>query len=133
MQNPFPLIVILIIAAGTALIVYQRTPRIAGKEEINQEGLSRTRRMFTFTFTASAVLFGVAVVVTFDSIYSLWPDITQPVFIICGVGAAILLSIAAVVIRPRRGMDGVPEIISLNLLWGFGYGLVLLFTIHKLP
>jgi len=130
MQNPFPLIIILIVAAVTALIIYQRTPQIAGEEEINEEGLSRTRQLFTFAFTASAVLFGVAVVVTYDFIASRWPSIAQPLFFLGGVVTAGIFSLAAAVVRPREGMGGVPEIIALNFLWGLGYGVVLPYTIH---
>ena len=130
MQNPFPLIIILIVAAVTALIIYQRTPQIAGEEEINEEGLSRTRQLFTFAFTASAVLFGVAVVVSYDFIASRWPSIAQPLFFLGGVVTAGIFSLAAAIVRPREGMGGVPEVIALNLLWGLGYGVVLPYTIH---
>ena len=130
MQNPFPLIIISIVAAVTALIIYQRTPQIAGEVEINEEGLSRTRQLFTFTFTASAVLFGVTVVVAYDFIASRWPSIAQPLFFLGGVVTAGIFSLAAAVVRPREDMGGVPEIVALNLLWGIGYGVVLPYTIH---
>jgi hypothetical protein len=130
MENPFPLIIILIVAAVTALIIYQRTPQIAGEEEINEEGLSRTRLLFTFAFTASAVLFGVAVVVAYDFFASLWPSVAQPLVFLGGVVTAGIFSLAAAVVRPRKGLGGVPELIALNFLWGLGYGLVLPYTIR---
>ena len=130
MQNPFPLIIIFIIAAVTALIVYQRTPQIAAKEEIDQEGLSNTRKLFTFAFTAGAILFGVVVAVAYDFIAGRWPSLAQPLFFWAGLGTGTIFSLAAAIVRPREGMGGVPEVIALNLLWGLGYGIVLPYTIR---
>lgn len=130
MQNPLPLIVILFVASVTALIVYQRTPQIAGEEEINQEGLHKTRRLFTIAFPASAVLFGVVVTVAYDFTASRWPSVAQPLFFWGGLLLAVFFSIAAAIIRPREGMGGVREVIALNLLWGFGYGILLPYTIR---
>jgi len=66
----------------------------------------------------------------YDFIYSRWPSITQPVFIISGAGVAIIFSITAAVVHPREGLSGFLEIIAQNLLWGIGYGVILPFTIH---
>lgn len=130
MQNPFPLIIIFIVASVTALIVYQRTPQIAGEEEINQEGLTKTRRLFTIAFPASAVLFGVVITVAYDFTASRWPSVAQPLFFWGSLLLALFLSISAAIIRPREGMGGISEVIALNFLWGIGYGIVLPYAIR---
>jgi hypothetical protein len=129
MQNPFPLVVIFFVAGITALIVYLRTPQIAGNQEIETEGLARTQRLFILAFTAGAILFGVVVAVAYDFVASRWPVIAQPLFIAVGLGAAIIFSLAAAVLRPRENMGGVPELIALNLTWGVGYGWILPYSV----
>jgi hypothetical protein len=129
MQNPFPLVVIFLVAGITALIVYLRTPEIAGQVEIETEGLARTQRLFTLTFTAGAILFGVVVAVAYNFTANRWPALAQPLFMWGSLAATLLFSIAAAIIRPREGLGGVLEVIALNLLWGLGYGWVLPYTL----
>lgn len=125
MNNPLLALVIFVVAALTALIVYQRTPQIAGDEEIELEGLASTRRLFTFAFTAGAILFGVVVTVAYNFVANRWPTLAQPLFFWGSLGVMSLFSIAAGLIRPREGLGGVREVIALNIIWGLGYGWVL--------
>ena len=129
MQNPYPLIIIFIVAGITALIVYQRTSQIAGEEEIEKEGFASTRRLFTFAFTAGAILFGVVVTVAYNFVANRWPTLARQMFLWGSLAVTLLFSIAAGIIRPREGMGGVREVVALNLLWGLGYGWVLPYTL----
>jgi hypothetical protein len=129
MKNPFPLIIIFIVAAFTAWLVNQRITQIAGEDEIDEQGLEQTRRLFTLAFTASAVLFGVVVSVIYNYVQNRWAALAQPLFIIGSSSAMLLFSMAAAIIRPRANVGGVKEVITLNLLWGLGYGWFLPYTL----
>ena len=76
-------------------------------------------------WAGAAVAVGALVTTAYLWVDGLWPDRSLPLFVAVGLGGGAVLSVAAAVVRPRRRLAGVPECVTLNLVWGVGYGLAI--------
>ena len=54
-----------------------------------------------------------------------WPDRSLQLFAAVGLGGGAVLSAAAAVVRPMLRLSGVPECVTLNFVWGVGYGVAI--------
>ena len=122
-------LVIIPVTLSTALIVSMRIKRIAEPERIEQFGIQVVRSKETYEFAMLAASMGVLVTVAYILLSQRWP-ITNELVAGLGFGIAIVLSAAAAFFRPQAGLAGVPELITLNLIWGAGYGWLLPFVIR---
>jgi len=125
-----PAVIIFIVTALTALIVSQRTAQIAADEEIANESLPRTQRLYTISYTAGVLLCGVFLTVAYDFIITYWPSLARPLFFWGSIIAVAMLSLSTARRRQRAGMAGTPEMIILYLVWGLGYGWFLPYTVN---
>jgi len=125
-----PAVIIFIVTALTALIVSQRTAQIASNEELADEGLPRTQRLYTISYTAGVLLCGVFLTVAYDFIVSHWPLLARSLFFWGGIVVPAMLIISTSRKRQRLGMTGIPEMIVLYLIWGLGYGWLLPYTVN---
>lgn len=116
------LIVIIPVALITGVIVSARIEQIAEPTKIQNRGLVNVRKEDGTGFGMIAFAFGVAASLVYLWAQSRWPELAPNVFLGLGLGLAVLLSVAAAIVRPAAGLRGVPEVIALNLLWGTGYG-----------
>lgn len=119
------MVVIVPVALLTGLIVSVRIDQIAEPEKIREQGLETVRAEDSRGFGFIAVMFGLAAALVYVWLASRWPAAATNLFLALGLGLAVILSVAAAVVRPRAGLGGVGEVVALNMIWGLGYGWVM--------
>jgi len=80
--------------------------------------------MFSFAFTMTALLFGIAVAAGFYFATGWW-QAAESILLWTAISLTVLFSVGALVVRTQVLKTGAAESIALNLLWGLGYGWVL--------
>jgi hypothetical protein len=123
-QHPFwaALLVTLAVAAFSSALVYVRADRIVSETTAASFDRKRLRGIASTGIAGSALLFGAVASGLFIAMQSQAPDLAVGLYRWASAGAAALLSLAAVRMRARASMRGVPELIALNLLWAAGFG-----------
>ena len=120
MRRLLPLAVILFVTGGTFLVVWFRHTQLTASAEPRSEA-EMPRHLISFAFTMAAFLFGGLVLGGFYGISGLWLSADRILFW-TALTLTVLLSIAAAVVRTTIVRSGAIECVTLNLLWGMGYG-----------
>ena len=76
-------------------------------------------------WAAAALAMGALATIAYLWLDGLLPERSLQVFVAIGLGSSAALSVTAAVVRPRLRLAGVPECVTLNLVWGVGYGLAI--------
>jgi hypothetical protein len=126
-HHPFwaALLVTLAVAVLSSALVYARADRIVSGMTAAEFERRRLRRVASRGIAGSALLFGAAGSGLFIALQTHRPDLAVGLFHVASVAAAVLLSAAAVRLRVRAGLRGVPELVALNLLWATAFGWVM--------
>lgn len=82
-------------------------------------------KVFSFAVLAFGIIAGLLITVLLNWMSSRWPDTGATSFTWIATGAAVVLSVAVVFVRPLANMGGIAECIALHALWGIGYGWIL--------
>lgn len=119
LARAFPLIVGVSIV--TAAIAYWRAEEMASMPEPAPIAAA-TRRSFTSAYLAASLAFGPVAVAAYRWMEGRLLADAAAGFLKLGGGAALGLSVLALVGLPLMRRKGTPKFIALNLLWGLGYG-----------
>ncbi len=114
-----PLIVVITVVTG--ILVYWRAEQIgAAAAAPGDEPASRVSLLISYV--VASLIFGVAAVVVYGVMEGRYGAAAATNFLRLGVGAAVVLSLLALVALPLMKRGGAAEYVALNLLWGLGYG-----------
>jgi hypothetical protein len=84
------------------------------------------RIVIALVFAILAVVFGLVAISVYAWVMARWPDSAPQIYLGMGVGLAVLLSIAGVIVPSILGRRGpVVAWTLMNFLWGLGYGWLL--------
>lgn len=84
------------------------------------------RIVMASVFAIAALVFGLVAISVYAWVVGRWPDTAPQIYLGLGVGLAILLSIAGVIVPSILGRRGpVVAWTLMNFLWGVGYGWLL--------
>jgi hypothetical protein len=120
---------IITVSAIAAMIAYVRTDHLADPATVEERGRLAAARRDAVGFGLLALVLGTLAALLFSWLDSFW-DPTRAVFAALGIGAAVALSIAAAIVRPKVGLGGVREVAALNVLCGVAYGVALPLLLH---
>jgi hypothetical protein len=126
-SHPFwpELIVVLAVTAFTALFVHARAHRIVAEEVVSDRGIVRVRRDMAVTAASLALVAGLLASILFLRWFALSRPLATWAFLVFGLGAALFLSVSAIVLGARRRMRGSLEMVVLTLVWAAAYGYLL--------
>ena len=123
-------LVILPVAISTSLIAGVRTRAMIDTDQIEMMSFAEARKKEAMELGILALCFGVIATLAYLLMAQSFPSATRGIFMIAGFGLALLLSVAAIFVRPQAGLGGVPEVIAMNVIWGTGYGWLLPFVLR---
>ena len=118
-----PASIVFVVVGATFGIVWLRYDQLLAESEPGQ-GAAPSRAMFSFAFTMTALLFGIAVAAGFYFATGWW-QAAESILLWTAISLTVLFSVGALVVRTQVLKTGAAESIALNLLWGLGYGWVL--------
>jgi hypothetical protein len=123
------LIVIVPVALISAGLVVLRADALSGQTAnpgpAHAEEAGAAARRFALGVLVSSLIGGLLISTFYRGVVEPWSDNAPALFAALGTGLAVVLSIAAAIVRPLLTMGGVLESVALNLLWGVAYGWVL--------
>ncbi len=136
MRYLLPSIVIIGVGIVTGFIAPSLAETYTPSEVIQRKGLTAVRLIFAAKFIAAALVTGILSALIYVFLVKHWPGVAMPLFIGLGVGMAALFSAVAVFIIPQIeleiDLEGItPHIITLNILWGVCYGIVIPLIMHS--
>lgn len=123
----FGLLIVAGVTVITAVIVFTRAEAFAvlAGPSFRDQGRVIVREQLTGGFTIASLAFGLMVMLMFGIAEYQWGDSTLFLFALLGMGAAIFLSYIVRNVYKHEGINGASVVITINLLWGLGYGLLL--------
>lgn len=120
------LVVIVPVALLSAGLVYWRSEALLEEKEPKADSPPAPEpQVFSLAVLVFGVIAGLLITVLLNWMTGRWPDTGASTFTWISTGAAIVLSVAVVFVRPLANMGGIVECIALHALWGLGYGWVL--------
>ena len=123
MKLILPMLIILGVTGATFAIVWLRYNQLAAETGDTASPVP-DRRLFSFAFTMAAFLFGALVTAGFYVATGWWQSADRILFW-TALSLTVLFSVGAAVVRTQVVKGGAMESITLNLLWGLGYGWLL--------
>ncbi len=124
--------IVLAVAVVSSLLAYYRPDTLgdgaptgeSGPGEVDAGSDARAVRAALW-WAGAALAMGALATIAYLWLDGLLPERSLQVFVAIGLGSSAALSVAAAVVRPRLRLAGVPECVTLNLVWGVGYGLAI--------
>ncbi len=124
--------IVLAVAVVSSLLAYYRPDTLGdgaptgepGPGEVEAGSDARAVRAALW-WAGAALAMGALATIAYLWLDGLLPERSLQVFVAIGLGSSAALSVAAAVVRPRLRLAGVPECVTLNLVWGVGYGLAI--------
>ncbi|NLT43577.1 MAG: hypothetical protein GXX93_12955 [Anaerolineae bacterium] len=120
--SALPLVVA--VTALTAVLVYLRAEQL-GAEPGGAGSAPDGRLALVVSYAIAGLIFGAAAVVVYRLMEGRYGAGAADALLRLAVGTAAALSLLAAVVLPRMERGGAAECITLNLVWGLGYGLFL--------
>jgi hypothetical protein len=115
---------ILPVALLTGLVAFWRADQVLAWYPIPIKGIAG-KVVAAILFSCAAVIFGLVATVVYGWLIGNRPDTAAQIYLWVGVGLAVALSIAAVVVSTILKRGPVVAWIVWNFLWGVGYGWIL--------
>jgi hypothetical protein len=120
------LVVIVPVALLSAgLVLWRSEALLEEKEPKIGNAPAPEPKVFSFAVLAFGIIAGLLITVLLNWMSGRWPETGATNFSWISTGAAVMLSVAVVFVRPLANMGGIPECIALHALWGIGYGWIL--------
>jgi len=120
------LIVIVPVALLSAgLVLWRSEALLEEKEPQTGNSPAPEPKVFSLAVLALGFIAGLLITVLLNWMSGRWPETGPGAFRWIATGAAVLLSVAVVFVRPLANMGGIAECIALHALWGVGYGWIL--------
>ncbi len=124
--------IVLAVAVVSSLLAYYRPDALgdgapsgeSGPGEVDAGNDARAVRAALW-WAGAALAMGALATIAYVWLDGLLPERSLQVFVAIGLGSSAALSVTAAVVRPRLRLAGVPECVTLNLVWGVGYGLAI--------
>lgn len=125
--------IVLAVAVVSSLVAYYRPDALgdgvssAGPTVPDRDAAIEDARAAraALRWAGAAVAVGALATAAYLWVDQSWPDRSLQLFVAVGLGGSAVLSAAAVVVRPMLRLAGVPECVTLNLVWGVGYGVAI--------
>ncbi len=124
--------IVLAVAVVSSLLAYYRPDTLGdgapsdesgpGEEDAGSDARAVRAALW---WAAAALAMGALATIAYLWLDGMLPERSLQVFVAFGLGSSAALSVAAAVVRPRLRLAGVPECVTLNLVWGVGYGLAI--------
>jgi hypothetical protein len=121
--------VIVPVALLSGIVAFWRGKQVLAWYPIPVKGTAG-RIVIALVFTVLAVVFGLVAISVYAWVVGRWPDTASQIYLGLGVGLAVLLSIAGVIVRSIVGKGPVVAWTLMNFLWGLGYGGLLPLLLH---
>lgn len=122
--------VIVIIAFLSGGLVYWRADQMVEPGQIALRGLATVRWEEAVGIGFTALIFGLMTSQIYIWLAGQWMEAAAKLYLGFGVAFMAVLTLAAVTVRPLLHLEGIPEVVALNFLWGLGYGWVIPFLIR---
>lgn len=112
---------IVAVSVLTGLVSLWRGDRMLAWYPVPLQGIAG-RIAISIAFTIAAVIFGLVAQSVYGRMLVNRPDAAAQTYLWIGAGAALVLSVAAVVVYAILKRGPIVAWILLNILWGIGYG-----------
>jgi len=122
MNRLMALWVIIPVSLLSGAVAFWRAKQLVAWYPVPVKG-TPARVVMASVFAIAALVFGLVAIPVYAWVVGRWPDLAPQIYLWLGVGLAVLLSVAGVImpsILKRRGP--VVAWTVLNFLWGVGYG-----------
>jgi hypothetical protein len=126
-HHPFwlALLVVLTVAAISAVLVYARVNHMVKSAMGASFGTRRSRLNASVGMAGAALLVGGAATGLYLALLARWSELAPGLYLGFAIGGVLVIGAALLRNGARSGMRGIPELITLTIVWALAYGLVL--------